>query len=116
MVSDRRRTPVPKGMSRTRGGRLWRDVLSTWELRPDEVVVLEAACRAVDMGDRILEALEGQPVMVPGSKGQLREHPLLAELRYQRALSAALLKQLGLPDDEVSDRARRAANERRRDL
>lgn len=101
--------PLPKGLAGGRGARLWRAVVAVYDLRADERVVLEDACRAVDLGDKLLEELGDAPIMVKGSKGQAREHPLLAELRYQRSLSASLLRQLALPDDPENPRAKQQA-------
>lgn len=42
----------------------------------------------------------GQPLVVRGSMGQEREHPLLPEQRQQRALLTRTLAQLKLPDIE----------------
>jgi hypothetical protein len=64
----------------------------------DEVFTLESACRTADTIVRLDAALEGQPLTVAGSMGQLREHPLLAEARQQRSLLGRLLTQLKLPE------------------
>lgn len=112
---------VPAGLSRTAGGRLWRALTSDYDLRPDELVVLEQACRTLADVEKITTALDGQSLVTAGSKGQARAHPLLPELLKARALVAALLKQLALPDDPAkaadaaTDRqwkARRAARAR----
>ena len=82
------------------GTRLWASVASEMVLRPDEVLVLEHACRTVDLLARIDEALTDAPLTVKGSMGQLVEHPLVSESRAQRATLARLLAQLKLIDDE----------------
>lgn len=81
------------------GGRLWKATVAAYLLRVDELVVLEAACRTVDTLARLEAALVDAPLTVPGSMGQLREHPLLAEARQQRMAAGRLLRQLDLPDD-----------------
>jgi hypothetical protein len=78
--------------------RLWREVHSTVVMRHDEVVVLAKACQTLDDLDRLEAALASSPVLVPGSMGQERPNPLFAECRATRALLAALLKQLAIPD------------------
>jgi hypothetical protein len=89
--------PVPSGL-RFAGSKLWRDVTSTYVLRVDELAVLESAARTVDTIAGIDQAMEGEPMIVKGSQGQLREHPLISEGRQQRAALARLLRQLALAD------------------
>jgi hypothetical protein len=91
------RIPAPAGLER-RGRRLWRDVSSAYKLRPDELVLLETACKCVDLIDRLETEMAGQPLTVVGSAGQQREHPLLSEQRLQRTLLRQSLSQLKLPD------------------
>lgn len=81
------------------GRRLWRDVVDVYELRPDELLVLEKACRTADDSARLDAALKDAPLMVTGSTGQQRHNPLMHEARQTRALLAALLRQLALPDE-----------------
>ncbi len=88
----------PAGL-KARGRALWVSIDSAFELRPDELVVLESASKTADLVAEIEAALVGEPLTVPGSMGQMREHPLLSELRQQRAGLARLLAQLKLPDD-----------------
>lgn len=91
---------APKGLGLT-GKRLWRDVAGKYELRPDEQSILESACKTADTIDQLQEALEGQPAMVPGSRGQMIAHPLLAEVRMQRIAFSGLLRALRLPDENA---------------
>lgn len=108
---------APSGLGAA-GEQLWSDVAADYELRPDELRVLEAACRTADMIARLDAAMVDEPLMVSGSMGQLREHPLISESRQQRQSLAALLKQLKLPDEGASSSesrssaARAAANAR----
>jgi hypothetical protein len=71
-------------------------------LRPDELVLLESAARTFDTIAELQAALVGQPLIVPGSLGQQREHPLISEIRLQRVSLARLLAQLRLPDDDTA--------------
>ncbi len=80
------------------GRSLWRSVVDTYELRPDELLLLEKACRTADESARLDEETRTAPLMVTGSTGQQRHNPLLNEARQTRALLGALLKQLALPD------------------
>ena len=77
--------------------------------------MLEDVCRTSDM----IAALDaawaegGSPMTTKGSMGQLVIHPLIGEIRTQRKVRAALLKQLGLPDVDdvpVANQHRDAAN------
>lgn len=97
-----RRPSQPPGLAAA-GRALWRAVVSAYVLRADEVALLAHACRTADLIAALQAELESAPVMVPGSQGQSRAHPLLTEVRGQRQLLAALLKQLGLPDTASAD-------------
>jgi hypothetical protein len=61
-------------------------------VRPDELILLENTCRTIDRIAELDAALEGQPLVVGGSKGQDREHPLLSESRMQRTLLRQMLR------------------------
>lgn len=111
---------APKGLAAA-GRALWRDIAGTYELRPDEVRVLAAACREEDIIDRLQAALDGAPLTTKGSMGQDAPSPLLTELRQHHGTLAGLLKQLKLPDTaagasrksaHVSEQARAAARAR----
>lgn len=94
-----KKVAVPKGM-KAAGAALWRKVLDLYELRPDELVTLEKACRA---SDRIvaMEVELGDRVTATGSMGQVVVHPLIAEIRAHEAQVASLLAKLKLPDPGV---------------
>ncbi len=92
---------APAGLSAP-GRRLWRGIAGAYDLRPDEQLVLEKACRTADDSARLDAALRDAPLMVTGSTGQQRHNPLLHEARQTRALLAALLKQLALPDEPAA--------------
>ena len=96
-MDENKMPALPKGLRPT-GRNLWRDVTGTWQLRPDELRVLEQACRTLDDEARLREELAQACVMTAGSMGQQRVTPLFAEVRATRALAAKLLAQLGLPD------------------
>lgn len=92
------------------GTRLWRDVSDAFELRVDELRVLEDACREVDLIERMEDALRDAPLTATGSTGQVVASPFLQELRQHRALVARLLASLKLPDED--GRQERDAGER----
>lgn len=88
---------VPAGLGDS-GSALWRSVSGKYELRADEVVMLEAACRAQDRVDAMERERDGA-VTATGSMGQLVVHPLVAEIRAHEAQIAGMLAKLKLPDD-----------------
>lgn len=90
---------VPDGMG-PGGSVLWMLIAKAYELRPDELVTLEDACRTTDMIDSLAAAWaeDGRPMTAKGSTGQLIIHPLIGELRTQRMARNALWRQLKLPD------------------
>jgi hypothetical protein len=108
---------APTGLG-TKAKRIWADITGSYELRSDERRILEDACREVDLVERLEREFRDSPTMVKGSMGQLVASPILQELRQHRALVAALLAKLKLPDEDdrgaesASDKARRAANTR----
>ena len=103
LMTNPGRPTRPKGLG-IAGSRVWRRVTEDYELRVDELILLEHACRTVDILARLEAAMQDQPLTVKGSMGQQREHPLLSEARQQRVLAARLLRQLDLPfPDDISD-------------
>ena len=109
MTDERSRpsAPCPSGL-KTPGRRFWRQVVAAYLFRPDELILLETACKTLDVIAEIDAAMVGEPLTVRGSMGQLREHPLLSEARQQRGVLARMLAQLKLPDTDAGYAAIRA--------
>lgn len=84
------------------GAALWRSITTKYDLRSDELRVLEEACRETDLIDRLRRLLDYAPLVVEGSMGQTVLHPAVAELRQHRNVLASLLRGLKLPDDEAA--------------
>lgn len=114
------KAPAPKSLTGD-GVTLWRDVTADYDLRPDELSLLEQACRTLDVIGMLEAAWSefGFPMVTTGSMGQEVIHPLIGELRSQRASFERLRAALKLPDDtssvpveSTSDKARRAAQAR----
>jgi hypothetical protein len=109
--------PAPPGLG-PRAAELWGGVTGKWELRIDEQLILEAACREVDLIEAMIDRQRGEDLIGTGSQGQPVAAPLISELRMHRTTLAGLLKQLKLPDEDgraaatTSDLARHAANAR----
>ncbi len=80
------------------GVKLWKSISGSYQLRADEVRVLEDACRLADVVRQLEKAMVGQQLLVKGSMGQPVLNPLLAEQKTHRMALAAALKQLKLPD------------------
>jgi len=99
-MTDSPRKSPPKGLDK-RGRKFWRDVVSAYSLRPDELVLLETAAKCLDLIAELEGGMVGQPLTVKGSRDQEREHPILSEMRQQRALLNRTLAQLKLPDQNV---------------
>ena len=93
--------PKPPASLDYAGKALWADVVAKYDLRVDELAVLEAACKTADMIatlDKEWDGL-GKPFLTRGSMGQDVIHPLIGERRAQQAQLAKLLGLLKLPDE-----------------
>ena len=113
-----KKVPTPAKLGKA-GAKVWRQVTEQYDLRSDELRVLEDACREMDLIDRLERELEDADTIVHGSQGQPVINPLISEQRQHRATLAALLRQLKLPDENGmseeetrSTQARAAANAR----
>jgi hypothetical protein len=113
------KTPRPPADLGATGRRLWADTVEAFVLTPAELRLLHEAGRTADELDRLGEALAAEPMTVPGSKGQLVPHPLLAQLRAHRATLARLFNEMALPSEgqrvgagAASERGRKAASAR----
>lgn len=93
-------TPDTLGES---GRAVWAAITSKYDLRADELLTLENACAATDMIAELESdwSAEGRPKTARGSTGQLTIHPLIGEIRAQRADRDRCWRQLKLPDDAV---------------
>ena len=104
----------------TNSTELWSETTAEYELSRHEKVILESACRELDIVEKLEEALDGASLIVAGSMGQDTANPLLQEVRMHRAAVATLIKALKLPEAEEGEKtenprsstARAAANAR----
>ena len=103
---------APAGLGKA-GKAQWSAIAGSYELRPDDVTVLEDACRTSDMLEALTTAWveDGSPMTTKGSMGQLVIHPLIAEMDKHRKSRAQFLKQLALPnvDDAPATNQHRSA-------
>lgn len=113
----------PPGGLRAAGKRLWVAVADQFLLNPGELAMLEQACRTADELNRLESAVRALSELVTtGSTGQIKPHPLLAEVRAHRLLLERLTTALSLPDEREESGLRpgqrhgqRAANTRWRE-
>lgn len=108
----------PTGLQ-AKGRKLWDDILADFDLRPEELRILEDACREADLIDRIEKEIQTSPLTAKGSQGQPVAAPLVTEIRQHRTTLARLLGQLKLTSEgsavagmTTSEKARHAANAR----
>lgn len=87
------RVRAPEGLEKA-GRSLWRAVTNERELAARELELLRQACATADLIARATGEL-GADLVVPGSTGQPKAHPLLAVLADQRRVLAGLLRALG---------------------
>lgn len=102
--------PAPAGLSK-RANKRWNDIVTAWDLRPDELRILEDACREMDLVDELEKARRAMPLMIEGSTGQLVVNPLVQEVRQHRSILSGLLRALKLPESD-DERAELAAESR----
>lgn len=94
---------APKG-AQTAGRRLWRSVLSEFELQEHELTLLRQAVRVADFCEALQAEVEASGLLVDG-----RVNPALVEARQQRILLARLIVALRVPlgEDEEAGRTQR---------
>lgn len=101
------KVPRPPAGLAPRGRRLWREVHQRYVMNELEVQRLAELCKVLDRCDAIAAELEGQPMVVTGSAGQLRAHPLLTVLQGQQVLADRLATAL-LPGGNAGHQAKAA--------
>jgi len=111
-------TQPPVGLQ-ARGARFWQTVNETWLIDADERELLIETCRQLDLCESLADVLARDGVLAEGSQGQIRAHPVVAELRAARLALARLVAHLDLPDvtgsavpSATTVRARKAARAR----
>lgn len=102
MPSTQRAPRAPRNLARN-GRRLWRSVVSEYDLCEHELALLAAACRTVDRLEDVATALESSELTTRNARGDTVAHPLLVEQRQQGIALARLLASLRLPSGENED-------------
>lgn len=104
--------PQPDGLS-GRGGSLWDSITEKYELRDDEMAILQDACFEAELIDELREALVDSPKLVKGSMGQQVINPMISEVRQHAATLKSLWAALALPDEGVPANQNRSAGKAR---
>jgi hypothetical protein len=94
---------TPKGTGPS-GTKLWRDVLSKYELEEHELALLREMLRTVDLLDKLAAITAREGLMVKGSWGS-KPHPAVTESRQQKIALARLTAALRLPAGDENDQA-----------
>lgn len=97
---------APAGLGRNAQA-LWSEVTTSYELRVDELRLLEDACREADLVDSLQAAIDSadHEHVVKGSMGQPVSSPLVQEIRQHRTVLMRLLQALKLPEENAGDQA-----------
>jgi hypothetical protein len=98
---------APEGLA-SAGRALWRKILAVYELSPPELALLAQACKTVDVLSRIDRELAGAGLVVKGSTGQQRAHPLLASRADQARTLEILIRGMALPMPGEAEGRRRS--------
>jgi P27 family predicted phage terminase small subunit len=88
---------VPESLGK-HGLKLWKSTMTGARATPQDLVVLETACRLLDRIHDCREILAKEGLTSKGRFGQLVMHPALEIERYAMAEFRACLKLLGLAD------------------
>lgn len=94
-----RKPPAPANLG-PKARHIWTKTLEVYELRIDELRILEDACREVDLVERLEKELRKAPLTVEGSMGQPVSNPLVQEIRQHRSVIQRLLVSLKLPEGD----------------
>ncbi|QRP48978.1 hypothetical protein [Amycolatopsis sp. FDAARGOS 1241] len=87
-----------------RGQALYDQVTEAFDLRPDELSILELACFELDTVDRLQKAVDELPSLrTKGSMGQDVSAPELGELRQHSLAFANLISRLKISDEDSDE-------------
>ncbi|OZC87304.1 hypothetical protein CH254_16780 [Rhodococcus sp. 06-412-2C] len=79
----------------------WRETTLNYTFNVAELLILKESCRVITRLDRLQDAAENEPLVVPGKTGPI-SNPLLVEARQQATLAARLVASLRIPDGAVA--------------
>jgi hypothetical protein len=98
-MAEPRIPPAPAG-TKAAGRRLWRSILTVYELEQHELALLRELVRCVDQLDELQAVVERDGLMVRGPGLSDRVHPAAIEARQLRITLARLAAALRLPAGE----------------
>ena len=101
MSNVRKGVKVPEGLMKL-GKDLWVETNDAYILSLHEKDILLQACRTLDLTETLRRRIARDGIMSEGYKGPPVAHPLLNEIRQQRALFGQLIARLDLPDLDSS--------------
>jgi P27 family predicted phage terminase small subunit len=104
-TSEDKIPPAPQGLS-PEARRLWKRVLTAWELNPGEKYVLTQACECLDTLRAAEAIVEKEGQVFTDKYGQPKIHPAALLVRDLRSQLLKSFKQLGLKD-EIELKAKR---------
>jgi phage terminase small subunit len=90
------------------GRAFWRRVTAVYELAPGETALLVQACKTLDVLARIDRALAREGLVVAGSTGQRRAHPLVAARADQVRTLETVIRGMCLPQPWEAEGSRRS--------
>lgn len=109
------------------GKKLYEDVSTEFDLRPDELIILEQACGELDLCKRLeAEVSKLDSFRIKGSRGQDVAAPEVQEYRQHNLALASLISRLKISDEAPAEKPKssfqvaqmggyaRAANARKR--
>lgn len=93
------KAPTPTFLA-VEGKRIWKRIVTDYELRPDELLTLEDICAVSDLIADLRKQWVGlgRPTMTKGSMGQEVEHPLIGSIDKAQKARNAMWRMLRLPD------------------
>ncbi|CAI7979443.1 conserved hypothetical protein [Frankia sp. Hr75.2] len=95
---------APKGAGPA-GRRLWRSIVSEFDLAEHELSLLRRAVHVADTCAALQAIVDAEGLIVRAVSGDLRTHPAAVELRQQSVLLARLIVALRVPLGAEDDAA-----------
>ena len=95
------------------GRRLWRAVLTDFELAEHEMSLLRQAARAADLCEELQRVVDDEGPLATTRLGETKAHPALVELRQQRIVLARLVVALRVPLGDQEEETTPSRSQRR---
>jgi hypothetical protein len=96
-----RKVPAPPSGLAAKGRSVWRTITRSYDLRPDELIVLARICKVTDRIAQLDTIAADSPPIIVGSHGGLVTHPAVTELRQLELALGRLVRVLALPDTDA---------------